>query len=338
MPATILLTGANGFLGSHVARELLARNYHVRAFVRPGSDRKALLSGASSLPIEFAEGDILNAPDLRRAAKGCAAVIHVAANTQVNPARSADIWAVNKTGTENVIAAVRAENLRRLVYVGTANVFGFGTKEQPGTEKLPYTGAVYGLDYMDSKVAATQLVRDAAHNHDVPALSVHPSFLLGPLDVKPTSGAMLLAIAKRNVPGYPVGGKNYVHVRDAAVATVNALTMGRIGQSYILGHENLTYREAFTLMAEVAGVRPPRFELPPNVAHWYGRFSDWKARLTGRPGLVNVPMTLIANDGHYFSSQKAIDELKLPQTHIRQAIEEAYAWFREAGYLLGRAA
>jgi dihydroflavonol-4-reductase len=329
-----MLTGATGFLGYHVARELVNRRYVVRALVRPGSDRNPLLSMTPAAgAIEFVEGDVLDAAQVRRAARGCAAVIHAAANTQVNPARDPAIWAVNKAGTENVIAAVRAENLRRLVYVGTANVFGFGTKEQPGHEKSAYTGGQYALDYMDSKEAAAQLVREAAHKHDVPALLVHPSFLVGPHDAKPTSGAMLLAVARRRVPGCPAGGKNFIHVRDAATGTCNALTMGRIGQSYILGHENLSYREAFRLMAEVAGVRPPLIDLPPWLSTLYGQFSDWKARRVGKPGLVNSAMVRIANDGHYFSSRKAIDELKLPQTPIRQAIEEAYAWFRETGKL-----
>jgi dihydroflavonol-4-reductase len=334
MPATILLTGATGFLGYHIARELLARRYVVRAFVRPGSDRKPILSIASDAQsVEFVEGDILDATAVRRAAKGCAAVIHAAANTQVNPARDPAIWAVNKIGTENIIAAVRAENLRRLVYVGTANVFGFGPKAQPGHEKSAYAGQRYGLDYMDSKEAATQLVREAAHKHDVPALLVHPSFLVGPHDVKPSSGAMLLAVAKRQVVGYPAGGKNFIYVRDAAIGVCNALTVGRVGQSYILGHENLTYREAFRLMAEVAGVRPPLVNLPLWLSRWYGQFADWNTRRTGKPGLVNSNMVLVASDGHYFSSQKAIEELKLPQTPIRQAIEEAHRWFRETGRL-----
>lgn len=334
MPSTILLTGANGFLGSHVARELLNRRYAVRAFVRPGSDRSALLTNATSgLPLELVEGNIRDAAQVRRAAKGCAAVIHAAAFTQVSPARHPDHWAINQTGTENVIAAVRAENLRRMVYVGTANVFGFGTQQQPGHEKTPYTGERYGLDYMDSKVAATKAIIDAVYKYDLPAVLVHPAFLLGPLDVKPSSGAMLLAVAKRQLPGYPAGGKNFIHVRDAAIATVNALTMGRIGHSYILGHENLTYHDAFQLMADVAGVRPPRFPLSPALARWYGQLSDWLARRTGKPARVNTAMALVGNDGHYFTSQKAIDELKLPQTPIREAIGEAYAWFRANGYI-----
>ncbi len=329
MPTTILLTGANGFLGSHIARELLNRRYNVRALVRPGSNRKTL----PELPIELVEGDLLNLTDVLRAAKGCKAVIHAAALAQVNPARDPRIWVVNKTGTENVLQAVKQTNMARLIYVGTANVFGFGTNEQPGTERSPYSGQAYGVDYMDSKVAATELVRQAAYRDEVPAIMVHPTFMVGPLDGKPTSGAMLLAVAKKQLPGYPAGGKNFVHVRDAAIATVNALTMGRLGESYILGNENLTYHEAFTLMADVAGVQPPRFALPPAVALFYARAREWLANLRGKIPTVNVPMAMIANDGHYFSSAKAVRELNLPQTPIRQAIQEAYDWFSANGYL-----
>ncbi|RYF70544.1 MAG: NAD-dependent epimerase/dehydratase family protein, partial [Cytophagaceae bacterium] len=323
MSNTILLTGANGFLGSHIARELLARRYAVRALVRRGSDRATL----AGMPIEFVEGDICRQDDMIRVMEGCAGVIHAAALAQVNPARNPAVWAVNKEGTDHVIQAVKQHGIRRLVYVGTANVFGFGTRKQPGNEQQPYSGQRYGVDYMDSKVAATELVKLAVHTDNVPAIMVHPSFLVGPLDSKPTSGAMLLAIARRQVPGYTAGGKNFIHVRDAAIGTVNALTMGSIGESYILGNENLTYHEAFTLMADIAGVQPPRFALSPRLTRLYGQFNDWLATLTGKPAQVTLPMAMIANDGHYFSSQKAINELNLPQTPIREALQEAYDWF-----------
>ncbi len=329
MADTILLTGANGFLGSHIARELLARGYVVRALVRPGSNRSTL----AELPIEFVEGDICDPDDVLQAARGCAGVIHAAALAQVNPARNPEVWRVNKTGTDNILRAVKQQGVRRLVYVGTANVFGVGSKEQPGDEKQPYSGQVYGVDYMDSKVVATDMVSTASQRDNVPAVLVHPSFLVGPLDSKPTSGALLLAVANRQLPGYTVGGKNYIHVRDAAIGTVNALTMGRVGESYILGNENLSYREAFELMAKVAAVSPPRFALSPGVTRLYGQFNDLLARLTGKAAQVTLPMAMIANDGHYFSSQKAINELNLPQTPIREAIQEAYDWFNAHGYV-----
>ncbi len=316
-------------MGSHLARQLLAQHYRVRALVRPGSTLAIL----QNLFLDVVEGDICHAADVLEAARGCQGIIHAAALAQVNPARDPAIWAVNLTGTENVVLAARHHQVRRLVYVGTANVFGFGTKSHPGNEETPFAGYRYGLDYMDSKRAATNLICQAAREHNLPAVLVHPSFLVGPLDAKPTSGAMLLAVARKQVPGYAAGGKNFIHVQDAAIATVNALTMGRVGHSYILGHENLTYREAFGLMASVAGVSAPGLAIPPGVLRAYGSLSEWWATRTGHPARLTRPLADVANDGHYFSAQKAINELALPQTPVREAVREAFEWFTKNGYL-----
>ncbi|GAA4452091.1 NAD-dependent epimerase/dehydratase family protein [Nibrella saemangeumensis] len=326
---TVLLTGANGFLGSHLARELLKRHYTVRTFVRPGSDSRTLMG----LPLEFAEGDIRRAADVAAAARPCDYIIHAAALAQINPARSPDVWHINLNGTENVLSAADKAKVQRLVYVGTANVFGFGSQSQPGNETRPYAGYQYGLDYMDSKHAATQLVAKSTLQWGMPVVSVHPTFMLGPLDAKPTSNAMLLELYRGRVPAYTGGGKNYVHVRDVAVATVNALTQGRNGEHYILGNENLSYREAFQLMAEVMLIRPPRIRIPDWLALRYGRLCDLKTQLTGKPALVNSAMMKVAIDGHYFSVNKARQELSLPATPIRLAVQEAFNWFVEQGYL-----
>ena len=329
MKKTVLLTGANGFLGYHVVRELLQRQYSVRALVRPGSPCHRL----ADLPIERCEGDIRQAETLARAVDGCQAIIHAAALAQVNPARSREVWAVNQTGTKNVLQAARHAGIQRLIYVGTANVFGFGTRENPGDETRPFAGGRYGLDYIDSKRAATQSVEKAIHDWGLPAITVHPTFMLGAFDARPTSGAMLLELYRGRVVGYPAGGKNYVHVQDVAVATVNALSQGRIGESYILGHQNLSYQEAFTLMAQVMQVKPPRLSIPPGIARLYGYGCDAWTNLTGRPTRLNAAMVAVANDGHYFSSQKAVTELDLTQTPVVEAIQEAFDWFRQNKYV-----
>ncbi len=325
---TVLLTGANGFLGSHIARKLLEKGYAVRAFVRPSGQ----LTTLADLPLDCWQGDLRDADDVIAATYGCDYVIHAGALAQVNPARSPLLWDVNVRGTEHVLAAARRVGVQRLVYVGTANVFGFGTKEQPGNETLPYAGAQYGLDYMDSKRTATERVMQAAQE-GLPAVLVHPTFMLGAQDHKPTSNEMLLALYRGRIPGYPPGGKNYVAVTDVADATINALTMGRLGESYILGNENLGYREAFALMADVMGIEPPALQLPAVVSQVYGWFSEQKANLTGNAAVVNRAMVQTANDGHYFSAAKARAELNLLQTPIRRAVEDAFNWFRQNGYL-----
>ena len=330
MPAPVLVTGANGFLGRHLVAELRRRGQPVRALLRPGTPAPF---DAADAGITYHFADITEAAQVAGAAEGCAAIIHAAALASVNPARDPAIWAVNLAGTEAVLREARRAGVGRLVYVGTANVFGFGPKKNPGDETRPYAGRRYGLDYMDSKRAATDLVLRAAHQQNLPAVLVHPTFMLGPDDAKPTSNALLLELYRGRLPGYPPGGKNYVHVRDVATATVNALTMGRVGESYILGHENLSYREAFARLAGVLGVLAPRWPIPPGLATFYGQLCDVKAYLTGRPAQLNAAMAAVANDGHYFSAAKARAELALPQAPIDQAAAEALAWFRARGYV-----
>ncbi|MCC3157514.1 NAD-dependent epimerase/dehydratase family protein [Hymenobacter sp. 15J16-1T3B] len=331
----VLVTGANGFLGRHLVQELLGRGYPVRALLRPGQAQRGPgpLPPLAALPIECAEGDLTQPASLHEAAAGCGYIIHAAALAQVNPARHPAVWATNYGGTEAVLGLARRAGVRRLVYVGTAIDFAFGTRQQPGDETRSFAGPRYGLDYQESKLAAAALVRRAAAEDELPAVLVHPTFMLGPQDAKPTSNALLLALRRGELPAYPAGGKNYVHVRDVAVATVNALTQGRQGESYILGHENLSFREAFHLMAGVLGVAPPRWPLPPALATLYGRLCELKTRLTGRPAALNAAMVAVANDGHYFTAAKARTELALPQTPIAQAVADADAWFSAHGYV-----
>ncbi|MGI4873824.1 MAG: NAD-dependent epimerase/dehydratase family protein [Janthinobacterium lividum] len=332
----VLVTGANGFLGRHLVAELLQRGYPVRALVRPGGGGGGPLPPLQSLPIEVCEFNLAqhgkkSGPSYL--VDGCGAIIHAAALAQVNPARNRAMWAANLGGTERVLRLARKARVSRFVYVGTANVFGFGSQARPGDETCPYAGRRYGLDYMDSKHAATALVLRAVAREQLPAVLVHPTFMLGPGDAKPTSNALLLELYRGRMPGYPLGGKNYVHVQDVAVATVNALHQGRVGESYILGNANLSYREAFRLMAGVLGVAPPRWPLLPPLANFYGVLCDLQARFTGRPAPVNSAMVAVANDGHYFSAAKARAELGLPQTPIVQAVADAFAWFKAHHYV-----
>ena len=335
MLGPVLVTGANGFLGRHVVAELLRCSYSVRALVRPGTAQTSSkdLSPLHTLPIECYEGDITQPATVVGAAEGCAAIIHAAALAQVNPARNPAVWAVNDAGTATVLDLARRTGVQRFVYVGTANVFGFGTRQNPGNETKPFAGQGYGLDYMDSKRSAIARVQRAVAEWQLPAVLVHPTFMLGPGDAKPTSNALLLELYRGRVPGYPAGGKNYVYVGDVAVATVNALTQGRIGESYILGHENLSYQDAFTLITRVLSVQAPRWPVPAVLARLYGTACDWQARFTQRPTKLNSAMVAVANDGHYFSARKAITELALPQTDLQQAIQEAFDWFKDNNYV-----
>jgi dihydroflavonol-4-reductase len=325
----ILVTGADGLLGSNLVRELLKRGHTVRAFVQPGRQQKTL----EGLAIEKHSGSLISYSDVEKASENCQAIIHCAASTSVWPVRSEITNMVNIDGTKNIIEAVKKNKLERLVYIGTANSFGFGSKQQPGVEGNPYKSATYGLDYMDSKYKAQQLILKEVKENSLPAVIVNPTFMFGPYDSAPSSGAMIVALHKGKVPGFTTGGRNYVCAKDAAVAIANALTKGRIGECYILGNQNLSYKEAFGKIAGTIGVKPPSIPIPSAFAKLYGRIGSLIGTLSGKAPAISYPLSRIACDEHYYSPAKAVKELELPQTPVEVGIKECFDWLNENGYL-----
>ena len=326
----VLVTGPDGVLGSNVVRELLSRNYEVSVLLMEELAKTPTLDGLS---IQRFYGNILNPSDLDAAIIGQDVVIHCAASTSVYPARDAFVNKVNIEGSQNVIDAALKHSIKRLIYVGTANSHGYGDAETPGKEGNPYTSIKYGLDYMDSKRKAQELVLDAVKTKKLPALVVNPTFMIGPYDSKPSSGAMIIAVHHGKVPAYTHGGKNFVAVKDAAVAITNAVTMGRIGESYILGNENLTFKEAFDMIAETIHAKRIKFGLPNLIVKFYGRMSSVFAKMFKMTPAISTELARISCDVHYYSPDKARTELGLPSTPVREAVAECFKWFKENGYL-----
>lgn len=330
MTKKVLITGADGLLGSNLVRELLARKYQVRAFLLPNSPSTTL----EHLDIERFTGNILQPDEIKAAMEGCDYLVHAAANTNIWPNRSEIVRKVNIEGTQNIAQAALAAGIKRMVYIGTANSFGFGPKDNPGDETRPYESGKYGLDYQDSKYQAQQYLLEQVATNKLPAIIINPTFMLGPYDSKPSAGAMVLAIYQRKVPAFAPGGKNYIYVKDVSTAIANALDgKGRIGQCYIAGHQNLNFKEAFSKIAEITGVKPPALSLPAGILKLYGRIGSAMGAITGKAPTVSYPMTQISCDEHYFNAQKAVDELDMPQTGIETAVREAFEWFKENGYV-----
>jgi len=217
--------------------------------------------------------------------------------------------------------------------VSTANALGFGTLENPGNEDTPPSFRQYGIGYMETKHEAQELILKEARDNGYPFLVVNPTFMIGPRDYKPSSGRMILAVALGKVPGYPVGGKNYVYVGDAATAIANALESGKAGECYILGNENLTYQQMFKKVADIVGVNPPRLAIPPLATKAFGMLGTISGNIFGVTPKVSYKMARVSCDGHYFSAKKAVNELQMPQTSIETAIQECYEWFKTNGYL-----
>jgi dihydroflavonol-4-reductase len=327
----VLVTGADGFLGNNIVRELLQRGLAVRVFLQAKREVYTL----DELAIEKTYGDLLNVDEVKQAATGCDYIIHAAANTSIWPPRLEIVRQVNYNGTLNVIKAALASKVQRLVAIGSANSFGNGSKSHPGDENSPFTAGKYGLDYIDSKLQAQEAILEAVQNQDLDAIILNPTFMLGPYDTKPSSGELLLALYRRQVPGYTNSGRNFIYVKDVAVAAANALTMGSSGGCYIMANENLSYKEFNALVADELKIKPPALLIPKPFILLYGLISHLLARVTGKPARISYPVARISIDTNYYTADKAIAALELPQTPIRVAIREAFDWFKVNGYLKG---
>ena len=325
----VLVTGANGFLGSHVVRALLKEGYEVKAFILKGTS----LDNLNGLSFEKYEGNLLNPLDIDNALDTCDYIIHTAAVTDVWPTKNELSWKINLELVKLLVEAIKKNGIKRLVHVGTANSFGFGTKQEPGNENTPFNSGKYGLDYITSKKVAQDFLLDEAKNNGLPVVIVNPTFMIGENDAKPGSGEMIISIINRKVPGYSAGGRCFAAVKDVAAACVGALEKGEVGDCYILGGSNLNYKEFFNLVANMAGVKAPKLKIPKFLAIVFASLIELIAKIRKKKPMLKKAMATIFGDGHYYSSAKAIEKLGYVQTKLETALSEAIAWYRQHGYL-----
>lgn len=322
----ILITGADGMLGSNLVRLLLETEHEVSVLIHPSSKSWTL----NGLNITKYAGNILAPETLDVPFRNQDAVIHAAASTAVWPSRSEMVRKINVEGTHNVVEAVIRHKIGRMIYVGSGS-----SVNAPGTPdpRYKFPGAKYGLDYIDSKYDALNLVMDAVRDRGLPALAVLPTFMIGPYDSLPGSGKMILALAQGKLKFYTRGGRNFIYVGDVAKAIVNGLKMGEIGSYYIAGNENLTYREFFTKVAGIVSKPAPKILIPGFLVKAAGLLGSLSGSLLKKEPLLTYPMARISCDKQYVSGEKCRTELGMPQTNIELAIRECYDWFVENKYL-----
>lgn len=324
----VLLTGASGLLGSNIARELYERGYPIRIFARKGSN----LSCLKDIHYELFSGDLLNADDVIKAAEGCSAVIHSAANTSQFPVNYRYYEDVNVNATLNIIRAVKVTGIQRYIHVSTANAFGFGTRKNPGTELSEFRAEGYNSGYMMSKYIAQQHVLRQVEKNNLPAIVVNPGFMLGPCDTRPSSGQIILTGLKKFIV-CPEGGKSFIYVKDVSQAICNSLTLGEIGECYLLTHENLTFYEFFRLLNRIAGNKPKIIRAPSITIKTVGLAGSFFEFATRMPVQLNYINSKLLCHHYFYSSAKAIRELKLPQTPLSEALPVTLKWFVDMGYV-----
>jgi dihydroflavonol-4-reductase len=328
----VLVTGGTGFVGANVVRELLREGATVRVLARPGGERRAL----AGLPVEIVEGDLCVPASLGAAVSKVQVVFHVAADYRLWARDPGALHLANVEGTRALLHAAGEAGVRRVVYTSTVGALGIPADGTAGTEDTPVALADMVGPYKASKFLAEQVALDFARR-GLPVVVVNPSAPIGPWDVKPTpTGQMIVDFLQGRMFASLDTGLNLVHVRDVAQGHLLAAARGRVGEKYILGHANLGLAAIFGLLAEITGLPAPRLRIPYGVAWLAAAGMEGAARLTGRPPRVSLTAVRMARKRMFFSAGKAVRELGLPQTDVRQALGEAVDWFQDHGYVPGR--
>ncbi|MEC5143906.1 NAD-dependent epimerase/dehydratase family protein [Chitinophaga sp. 212800010-3] len=320
----VLVTGASGFLGSNLTRELYRIGYDIKVLIRPSADIKCI----ADIPCEIFFGSIDNQEDVMEAVKGCDIVIHAACITEQWGVSFDAYEQANFTATRYIVAACLVRQVKRLIYVSTANTIGPGNKNNPGNELNGFTLFNANSGYINSKYLAQQYVLEQVVARQLPAVVVNPTFMIGPQDVKPSSGKLILYGLKHRLLFYPPGGKNFVHIRDVCKGIISAITNGKAGDCYLLAGHNLSYGEFFRLLRKISGKKQLQIKIPAFILRAAGLFGS----IPGISSKLNYTTAYLLCLDNYYSGKKSERDLQVRYTPVEAAVSGAFNWFKENNY------
>jgi len=325
-----LVTGASGFVGSAVARLLAGQGMALRLTVRSGSKR----DNFAGLDAEVVEADMRDASVMAKAARGARYLFHVAADYRLWARDPEEIVRNNLEGTRSVMQAALAAGVERVVYTSSVATLKPHDDGSPADETSRHTIDTAIGAYKRSKTVAERQVERMVQDDQLPAVIVNPSTPIGPRDIKPTpTGRVIVEAARGKIPAFVDTGLNVAHVDDVAAGHILALYKGRIGESYILGGEDVAFRDMVGEVARLTNRRPPTIGLPRGPLFPLAYAAEAVAKFTGKEPFITADALRMAKYKMFFSSAKAMRELGYKPRPWREAIADALAWFRKAGYV-----
>jgi dihydroflavonol-4-reductase len=326
----VFLTGATGFVGSHVAHELASRGATLRILVRPTSP----LQNLEGLPVELVNGDLLKPETLRAGMAGCDAVIHVAADYRLWITDPKQLYAVNVEGTRELLRIAWEEAVPRVIYTSSVATMGFRSDGTIVDENTPVSLADMIGHYKRSKFLAEQAAI-AAGRAGQQVIVLNPTTPIGSNDIKPTpTGQIIVDFLNHKFPAYVDTGLNLVDVKEVARTHVDALTRGCPGERYILGGENLTLKQILDKMSAITLIPSPTIRVPHTLAMGFALFDQTiTGRIRGREPRATVEAVRMGKKKMFASSAKAERELGFSVVPVYPALRAAIDWFRAHGYV-----
>ena len=325
-----LITGASGFVGAAVLRELLKKGHKVKALVRKSS----VLDNLKNLDVEIVQGDLKDRDSLKKCLKDCKYLFHVAADYRLWVPKPEEIYENNVLGTENLMEEALNSEIEKIVYTSSVAVLGKPINGDIANEKTPVNVSQMIGHYKKSKFLAEEKVKELYKTSKLPVVIVNPAAPVGPRDIKPTpTGKMVLDAAMKKIPAYLDTGLNIVHVDDVAKGHMQAFNKGKLGERYILGGENLTLKEMLEIISILCGNKPPKIRLPRKPLYPIGYVFEIFARLFNiKNPMLTVDMIRMAEKKMFFSSEKAKKELNYNYKSAKNALKDAIQWFIDNGY------
>jgi dihydroflavonol-4-reductase len=330
---TTLVTGAAGFLGSHVARQLVARGDEVRVLLRASSTNRAI----ADLPLEYVTGDLRDPASLERAMKGVKRVFHVAADYRLWARRSREIYDSNVGGTKNLLNAAKRAGVERLIYTSTVATIAVDRPQLPNEFTDAKLGEMIG-HYKRSKWMAESEALNAAKG-GLPVIVAMPTTPVGPWDWKPTpTGKIILDFLNGKMPGYVETGLNFVGVEDCAAGHLLVAEKGKVGERYLLGGENLTLKAMLDVLEKITGLLAPSLKIPHGLALGVAYANTVFSRLLGREPGIPIEGVKIARHMMFVDCSRAQRELGFKAGPVAAALERAVRWYEANSYIAkGRA-
>ena len=323
-----LVTGASGFLGSHVARQLVARGDDVRVLMRPSSTNRAV----ADLSLEYVTGDLRDPASLDRALSGVKCVFHVAADYRLWAKKSRDIYDSNVGGTKNLLDAAKRASVEKLIYTSTVATIAVDRPELPNEATEARLEEMVG-HYKRSKWMAEREALDAARN-GLPVVIAMPTTPVGAGDWKPTpTGKIILDFLNGKMPGYVETGLNFVGAEECAAGHLLVAEKGKIGERYLLGGENLTLKQVLDALAGITGLPAPTLKIPHGLALGVAYISAAFSRLVGKEPQIPVEGVKIARHMMFVDCTRAQRELGFQPGSVVAALKRAVHWYEANGYV-----
>lgn len=316
----VFLTGISGLLGTNLAAKLLDQGYFVRAIIRDASK----YIGKNSANLELVQMDLSG--DYGSYLREADIVIHVAAETSTNLIRYADYEKINYEATVRLFEIAKENSVEQFIFISTANTIGYGSLKHLGTETEKIRKPFSKLYYAQSKLKAEKYLLNNQRGINVKVLN--PTFMIGPLDSKPSSGKIILMGLNKKVIFYPPGGKNFVPVKDVVSAIINSFQHGKSGEKYLISGNNLSYKEFFKRLNEITDEKQLMIPVPMVMLRSVGLVGNLMRQLNVKTSLSSANMNALCVN-NYYSNQKSINELKITYTSLNSAIKEAVNYFEK---------